>query len=151
VAVTAAAVVLAWHPTRPAPPPATTVRAVRAAAPPPLSVPGRSLLPVPAPAVLARLGSEPVSATRVRVLSVPADEGFWVGSSTRERMWVQLQTRGESRVRVRPGQRLSFTGRLVRNRPGFVASLDLDAPGDAAQLDREGWHIEAPAPAIRVG
>jgi RNA polymerase sigma factor (sigma-70 family) len=127
-----------WRPTpQPPPPPA----AVQVAAP--LSVPGRSLLPVPAPAELARLTGKPVTATRVRVLAVPADEGFWIGTSPRERVWVQLQTRGESHVRVRPGQRVSFRGRLVPNRPGFATSAHPGAPArrpatSPARLPRRG-------------
>jgi RNA polymerase sigma factor (sigma-70 family) len=138
-----------WRPTpQPPPPPASTVQAVQAASP--LTVPGRSLLPVPPRAELARLTGQPVTATRVRVLAVPADEGFWVGSSARARMWVQLRTRGESRVHVRPGQHASFTGRLVANRPGFVASVGLGVPADVELLRRQGCHVEVAARSIRL-
>jgi hypothetical protein len=106
---------------------------------------------VPAPAELARLTGAPVTATRARVLAVPADEGFWVGTSQRDRMWVQLQTSGESRVHVRAGQHVSFTGRLVRNRPGLAASGNLGAPADAELLGRQGCHVEAAARSIRLG
>jgi hypothetical protein len=156
VAGTAAAVTAAvlyvgvWRPTpQPPPPPASTVRAVQAVSP--LTVPGRSLLPVPPPAELARLTGAPVTATRVRVLAVPADEGFWVGTSQQARMWVQLQTQGESRIRIRPGQHVSFTGRLVPNRPGFVASVDPGAPAEVRLLRQQGCHIEAAARSIRQG
>jgi RNA polymerase sigma factor (sigma-70 family) len=150
-AVTAAVLYVAvWQPTpQPPPPPASTVQAVQPVSP--LTVPGRSLLPVPPPAELARLTGAPVTATRVPVLTVPADEGFWVGTSQQERMWVQLQTQGESRIRIHPGQHVSFTGRLVPNRPGFVASADPGAPAEVRLLRQQGCHIEAAARSIRQG
>ena len=45
--------------------------------------------------------------------SVPADEGFWVTADGGDRVWVQIETTGESPFVVEPGTRVSFTGTVV--------------------------------------
>jgi hypothetical protein len=81
---------------------------------------------------------------------VPADEGFWVGPGAAQRVWVQFVGQGESPVEVRPGQRVDFVGLMVPNGPGLGDAARLDAVEGAAQLERQGHHVEVGATAIRV-
>jgi len=107
-----------------------------------LVVPGRSLLPVPGREVLARHAGQRVRGEHVPARGVYADEGFWVGTSDGDQLWVQLIGRGESPFRVRAGQRASFTGRLVPNPPGFAERVGM-VPEEGADLaGRQGHHIE---------
>ena len=68
-----------------------------------------------------------VTARGVVVQSVPADEGFWLGPSETDRVWVQLGGTGESGYVVRQGDRVEFTGRVVANDPGFAARVGVDS------------------------
>ena len=45
------------------------------------------------------------------VLSVPADEGFWIGTSQNDRVWVQIVGKGESPYQVQAGDKVDFTAR----------------------------------------
>lgn len=56
-----------------------------------------SVFPLGASEDLSRYAGQPASASLLLVQSVPADEGFWVGASARQRVWVQLS--GVSRSR----------------------------------------------------
>jgi RNA polymerase sigma factor (sigma-70 family) len=107
-----------------------------------LVVPGRSLLPVPGREVLARHAGQRVRGEHVPARGVYADEGFWAGTSDGDQLWVQLIGRGESPFRVRPGQRASFTGRLVPNSPGFARRVGMVPEEGAALAGRQGHHIE---------
>ncbi len=61
---------------------------------------------------LGALADQPVTGTAVQVLSVPADEGFWVGTSDEQRSWVQLTgEEGESPYQVQEGDLVDFEGR----------------------------------------
>ena len=75
-----------------------------------------------------------VTARGVVVQSVPADEGFWLGPSETDRVWVQLGGTGESGYVVRQGDRVEFTGRVVANDPGFAARVGVDSAEGADQL-----------------
>lgn len=138
-----------------APPSPTTsaqVPAAPAAAPPPGSA--------AAPAVLRLTGSagftvvpldnlgRPVDAVGVLVLSVPADEGFWVGPDDGHRLFVHLSGRGESPQTVRPGDRVSFTGSVQRLTP--LAEEGVDPAEGLAQLTAQGGFISVPMPALSV-
>jgi RNA polymerase sigma factor (sigma-70 family) len=107
-----------------------------------LTVPGGSLLPVPAGAGLARWSGQPVTARGAPVARVSADEGFWVGTGGSNRIWVQLLGRGESPFRVRQGHKVSFVGRLVRNPPGYLARSGLTEAEGLELLERQTQHIE---------
>ena len=82
-----------------------------------------------------------VTARGVVVQSVPADEGFWLGPSETDRVWVQLGGTGESGYVVRQGDRVEFTGRVVANDPGFAARVGVDSAEGADQLTRQAAHI----------
>lgn len=119
--------------------------------PGPVSVDGQPLLPVPPPDLLAGLAGRPVAVGSAAVESVPADEGFWIGETPEQRLWVQLLGATESPFTVRPGMRVSFQGVLVANAPGFAQNAALDPPEGAAQLEQQGHHIEVDASAITLG
>lgn len=102
------------------------------------------LLPLPPGGLgaMAAAGAT-VMATDVDVVAVPSDEGFWVGAGGEPEVWVQLVGGGESPFQVRPGQRLSFPGRVVAHDAGFADRVGLTGgePG-AALLSGDGHHVE---------
>jgi hypothetical protein len=104
-----------------------------------------SLLPVAAAAgldgSLAGFVGRPVTATDVVVQSVAADEGFWVGSSATDRVWVQLTGDGESAYAVGPGDRVSFTGQVVGHDEGFAAQVGVDPAEGAELLTSQAAHV----------
>ncbi|CCG05807.1 hypothetical protein [Blastococcus saxobsidens] len=100
-------------------------------------------------AELEPLASEPVTATLVPVLAVPADEGFWIGTET-ERIWVQLTEAGESPININPDDLVSFTAELVPNADGFVEQLGLPEE-QATALTELGYHLEVPAGDVAMG
>jgi hypothetical protein len=119
----------------------TAAPTVGAAVPATLSVGGVRFLPT------ARVGSMTADVGRVAVAvdvpvqSVPADEGFWIGAGPGRRVWVQLRSRGESRVRVRAGERASFTGAVVRVPAGMPAKVGLSSADGAAELSAAGGYV----------
>jgi hypothetical protein len=107
-----------------------------------ITVPGRSLLPVPSRSVLARHAGQAVRGVHVPAYGVFADEGFWAGSGGGDQLWVELVGEGESPFMVRRGDHASFTGRLVRNAPGFADRVGVIPEEGQARLQRQGYHIE---------
>jgi RNA polymerase sigma factor (sigma-70 family) len=110
---------------------------------------GRAILPLTGRPSLSRYAGDPVRAQGVRVQQVAADEGFWVGTSPRDRVWVQLTGTRESRPRVQPGDRVSFTGRMVEHQPGFARRVRVTAGEGAGLLDQQGYHVEVRADRLR--
>jgi RNA polymerase sigma factor (sigma-70 family) len=157
-AVVVAATVLSGTPAAqqanpvPSPPPPATATSPSASSTPAADTtligPDGPVLPVAGD--LADLAGRSVRARGVRVLAVPADEGFWVGDRPGHRVWVELRTGGESPETIRSGQRLTFTGVVVRNDPGFVRRLGLSDADGAHELTRQGAHIEADAEDVRT-
>ncbi|HEV3399128.1 MAG TPA: hypothetical protein VG693_07540, partial [Actinomycetes bacterium] len=84
-----------------------------------------------------------------RVQQVTADEGFWVGRSSRDRVWVRLTGTRESRARIRRGDRVSFTGQMVEHPPGFARRAGVSAREGAGLLDQQGHHVEVRANRLR--
>jgi len=102
-------------------------------------------------AVLGQVSGQAVTGTAVQVLSVPADEGFWIGSSDTQRVWVQLTgVQGESPYQVRQGDRVDFTGTVVAHDAGFPATVGVDDAEGAAQLAGAGQHIEVDRAALEL-
>jgi RNA polymerase sigma factor (sigma-70 family) len=111
---------------------------------------GRAILPLTGRPPLSRYAGDPVRAQGVRVQQVVADEGFWVGTSPRDRVWVQLTGTRESRPRVQRGDRVSFSGRMVEHQPGFARRAGVTAGEGAGLLDQQGYHVEVSAGRLRV-
>jgi RNA polymerase sigma factor (sigma-70 family) len=144
VAVVVAVAVLTGNPPPPpavaAPPPTTA--SPSPTAPATLTVGSTAVLPVDRLVSMAGDVGRTAEADDVPVQSVPADEGFWVGGGPGARVWVQLDTRGrESGVRVRPGQRASFTAEVVRVTSGSAARLGLTDLAAAAELRAAGAYL----------
>ena len=104
-----------------------------------------------AAAALGGLSGQPVTGTAVRVLSVPADEGFWVGSSDQDRVWVQLTGEaGESPYQVEEGDVVDFSAAVVAHDPSFAGQVGVDQAEGATQLTDQGQHLEAAKSAVRL-
>ena len=87
----------------------------------------------------------------VKVQSVPADEGFWVGTSTTDRIWVQLTGKsGESPYRVKTGDTVDFTGVLTAEPAGFAARTGLTAAEGAALLTTQAQYVDVDKSALAL-
>jgi hypothetical protein len=124
--------------------------AVATAGDPTLTSEGRAILPLTGRPPLSRYASKPVQARRARVQQVAANEGFWVGTSTRDRVWVQLIGTRESGFRVEPGHRVVFDGKLVEHTASFPQRAGVTAAEGAALLEQQGHHIEVRADRLRL-
>jgi hypothetical protein len=92
---------------------------------------------------LTRLSGGRAVAHRIRVLSVPADEGFWVGTGDNDRVWVQLTgLPPESPYTVRAGDAVDFVARVRPNGRGFARRVGVDADEGAATLTAQRQHID---------
>jgi RNA polymerase sigma factor (sigma-70 family) len=78
----------------------------------------------------------------VRVSSVPADEGFWVGAGPGQRVWIQLAGQSESPVVVRAGDTVSFAGTTMRPDEQFLACAGITDAEGAGELLRQNWYIQ---------
>jgi RNA polymerase sigma factor (sigma-70 family) len=124
--------------------PAPAPSAARPSPTPPatLTVGGTTTLPAPRVRPLVGAVGQTAVARDVPVQSVPADEGFWVGGAPGDRVWVQLATHGrESGVRVRPGQRASFSGAVARVAADTPAKIGLTAAEGSAELRLLGAYV----------
>ena len=86
-----------------------------------LNAANRSLLPRSSSQRLTSRIGQRVVARQVRVVSLTADHGFWVGLNPRRRVFVQL--RNERDPHVRPGDLISFVGKAQQ------LPVDVDKPG----------------------
>jgi RNA polymerase sigma factor (sigma-70 family) len=92
-----------------------------------------------------------VTATQATVTTVPADEGFWVGADDGGRVWVQLSgEQTESPVTIKPGMRISFTGRLVSQDEQFAELAGISDQTDLDVLRKQGHHIEVRYEDVRM-
>ena len=118
-----------------------------------LTAGGTSLLPLATVAgpggSLTSLVGQPAAGSGVTVVSVPADEGFWVGSSETDRVWVQLTGTGESGYVVQQGDQVEFTGTVVAHDPGYAEQIGVDPAEGAEQLAAQGAHLEVPKSELR--
>lgn len=138
------------------PSPSAKARAIPTSSPPaPAAADATSMSPrgpvLGGAETLQELVGESVTARAVQVLTVPADEGFWVRNGD-ERVWVQLPTRagGESAVRIRPGQRLTFAATVVAHDAAFARTAGLTAREGAAELTEQGAHLTVTAGTLTV-
>ena len=92
---------------------------------------------------------QPAAGSGVTVVSVPADEGFWVGTSETDRVWVQLTGTGESGYVVTQGDRVEFTGSVVAHDPRYAEQMGVDPAEGAEQLTAQGAHLEVPKSELR--
>jgi RNA polymerase sigma factor (sigma-70 family) len=134
----------------PPPPAAAPTTTVIPAGDRTLTSEGRAILPLTGRPPLSRYAGDPVRAQGVRVQQVAADEGFWVGTSPRDRVWVQLAGTRESRPEIQRGDRVSFTGRMVEHLPGFARRVGVVAGEGGRLLDQQGYHVEVRADQLRV-
>ncbi len=82
-----------------------------------------------------------LEARAVRVLSVPSDEGFWVGRGPNDRVWVELGSSGESAFDIHRGQVIGLTGRVVSHTDDFVTRVGIKRNEGRATLLRQDQHI----------
>lgn len=108
------------------------------------------LLPIPAGG-LARFDGRAVTAQKLLVLSVPANEGAWLGTDPTNRVWVEFIGPGESPFHIVPGQHLTFAGALKKNAAAYSESIGLEDGPDANYLDLMDLHIEVAYPAVHIG
>ena len=99
---------------------------------------------------LAALAGQTATGHAVPVQSVPADEGFWIGSSDSDRVWVQFTTGAESAVTITPGQLLDLHGPVVTHGADFAAKAGVAAADGAEQLTRAGAHLEVDPKQVTV-
>lgn len=112
-----------------------------------LTAGGQAILPLPAGG-LAPLSTTAVSGTSVPVESVVSDEGFWVGTSASERVFVVLTPEarggaGESPFQVQAGQSINLAGTLVPLPAAGAGALGVEAAEGGDQLATQGHVVEA--------
>jgi len=113
-----------------------------------LTAGGVALLPLSVSAAadggLEAFAGEPAVARGVTVLSVTADEGFWVGTSSTDRVWVQLNGSGVSPYTVRAGDRAHFTGVVVGHSAEYARRACAGDDRSVDLLAAQQAHIEVP-------
>lgn len=109
------------------------------------------LLPVPAGG-LAPYAGRPVRGVGVLVHDVVADEGFWVGESPEQRIYVIYRTvaDGESPPDIDPGQRVTFEGTVdtVDTSTSLEPQFRLTDEEGLAQVYAMGYVIGVPSVTI---
>ncbi len=120
-----------------------------------LTAGGESLLPLAdaagAGGDLSQYTGQAAEARSVTVQSVPADEGFWVGTSESDRVWVQLTGKaGESDYQVQDGDTVVLDGEMVKTPPGFAKEVGVTGAEGAKQLQTQKAHIEAAKSSVKL-
>ncbi len=108
---------------------------------PTLWVEASSPIPLSGAEPMAPHAGKVVVARGVRVQSVADPAGFWVGGAPAERVWVDVHDNAEP-PRLTAGQRVSFRGTVVANTPETLETAGRSSPGDRAQLEQQGFHID---------
>ncbi len=113
-----------------------------------LTADGTALLPLASAAAtdgsLVKYQDMAAHGKSVRVESVPADEGFWVGTSDTDRVYIQLTGTSESGFTVKPGDIVTFTGQVAANGADFPAKEGVEAAEGADLLTAQAVHIQVP-------
>lgn len=100
---------------------------------------------------LTALVGRQVTGQAVAVQSVPSDEGFWIGTSETDRVWVALTVpAGESPYQILPGQTLDLTGTVAAHDAGYAQQQGIDAAEGADQLTREAAHLAVMKADLRI-
>jgi hypothetical protein len=86
----------------------------------------------------------------VPVQSVDADEGFWVGPSATDRVWVQLTSNNESTITITAGELLNLSGPVVSHGADYAGKAGVTAEEGADQLTREAAHLEVNPSQVEV-
>jgi hypothetical protein len=87
----------------------------------------------------------------VRVQSVPADEGFWVGTNNTDRVWVQLVGKaGESPYQVKQGDAVNFEGKVASHGGGFADQVGVSEADGAQQLTTQKAHVEVAKGSVKL-
>ncbi len=113
----------------------------------PLTIAGGASKPTSASGLEPFVGQR-VSGEGVVIESVPADEGFWIGSR-QERVFVRLTQPTESGFNARAGQHVNFAGTIVSTKPGFAKRMRVTRSEGAAEL-RQRPHIQVAQPNVDV-
>ena len=93
---------------------------------------------------LNRFVGQPAEGRTVRVLSVPSDESFWVGTSTTNRVFVHLAvTPRESPFNVQAGETVTFSGTMKALPADAATRFGLTAAEGLDELRRQAAYIEA--------
>ncbi len=100
---------------------------------------GTSLLPIPSGGLNPYSG-KPATGGSVAVESVVSDEGFWVGESEEERVFVKLEIQGESPFKVKAGDVVDLQGKVTALSGGAEA-LGLTKAEGADQLSSQGQYL----------
>jgi hypothetical protein len=96
---------------------------------------------------LTALAGRAATASGAMVVDAVTRNGFWIRTD-RARVWVELV--GPLRaLRVQPGDRVWFTGTVVRGSPARPALAGITS-GDAALLARQGAHLAVSTTQISV-
>ena len=109
--------------------------------PPTLTVQQNPPIALSGDKTLAPYQGQTVRAQQVKVYSAPGDEGFWVGESAADRIWVDLDTGEPLSRRVAAGRRVSFVGKLAPNGQEVLTEPSVGGPPDVDQLKRQGFHV----------
>jgi hypothetical protein len=94
-------------------------------------------------ASLGAYEGETITANTVDVLSVVADEGFWTGVDESQRVFVRIDTTGESAIQVDVGDQVSFRGTLEVLPLDFEGRFGVTADEGAEQLRSQGYYVSA--------
>jgi hypothetical protein len=113
-----------------------------------LTADGEDLLAASGGSLAAHAGQSVTGTATVE--SVVSDEGFWVGSSAQERVFVFLtpaarQSQGESGFQVTAGQTVQLSGALTALSEAPDAAEGITADEGRSQLDAQGAFISADA------
>jgi hypothetical protein len=110
-----------------------------------LTARNESLLPVPSGG-LGTYETEPATGRQVTVQSVVQDEGFWVGTSSRDRVYVEyggdVGENEPQNAEPAVGDKVNLSGEMrpAPEHPGRTLRL---ADQDAQQVSRQGAYINA--------
>ena len=101
----------------------------------------------PASSVLYQQVGPHLPMPAMHVVSVTADEGFWI-ETDHGRAWVQIATRHESSYVVNAGDVVNFSGEVVAHGPDFAREVGVTSSEGAADLTAQGAHIVVPVNAL---